>query len=287
MNHEMIQWTSANVQIEVSTLGAELQSVYVGDGKNLLWDKQDQFWNRVAPNLFPIVGRLKDDKYRFLGQDFLMKQHGFARDCTFSVVENDSQALRLRLVWDEATFRAYPFQFQYDVIYSAQGGLLWVDYEISNLGDGPMLYSVGGHPGFAIHGALENYELRFEEKFAADRWMIDGAYYSGATEILEVDGTLLLRDDLFAKDAIVFRQPPFSRVSLCEKGGEKLLDFVCPEWDAVGFWTKPGAPFFCIEPWWGWADSWADTGELSAKQGMYTLVGGASKKHRYGFGLID
>jgi galactose mutarotase-like enzyme len=117
--------------------------------------------------------------------------------------------------------------------------------------------------------------------------MIDGAYYSGATERLEVDGTLLLRDDLFAKDAIVFRQPPFSRVSLCEKGGEKLLDFVCPEWDAVGFWTKPGAPFFCIEPWWGWADSWSDTGELSAKQGMYTLAGGALKRHRFGFGLID
>jgi galactose mutarotase-like enzyme len=148
MNHEMIQWISGNVRIEVSTLGAELQSVCVGDGKNFLWDKEDQFWNRVAPNLFPIVGRLKDDKYCFLGQDFLMKQHGFARDCTFSVVENDSQALRLRLVWDEATFRAYPFHFQYDVIYSAQGGLLWVDYEISNLGEGPMLYSVGGHPGF-------------------------------------------------------------------------------------------------------------------------------------------
>jgi galactose mutarotase-like enzyme len=117
--------------------------------------------------------------------------------------------------------------------------------------------------------------------------MIDGAYYSGATERLEVDGTLLLRDDLFAKDAIVFRQPAFRRVSLCEKGGEKLLDFVCPEWDAVGFWTKPGAPFFCIEPWWGWADSWADNGDLTDKPGLHSLMPGEVGSHRYGFGFID
>ena len=89
MNHEMIQWNCGNVQIEVSTLGAELQSVCVGSGRNLLWEKQDPLWNRVAPNLFPIVGRLKDDQFRFLDKDYSMKQHGFARDCVFAVVSND------------------------------------------------------------------------------------------------------------------------------------------------------------------------------------------------------
>lgn len=287
MKHKVIQWSCGNVMIEVSTLGAELQLVCVGGGNNLLWRKDDAVWNRVAPNLFPIVGRLKGDKFRFMGKDFPMKQHGFARDCVFTMVSNDRESLRLRLVWNEATFAAYPFQFQYDVIYSAKGGLLWVDYEISNLGEDSMLYSVGGHPGFAIHGALENYELRFEEKFVADRWLIDGAYYSGKTELMAVDGKLKLGDDLFKQDAIVFKQPPFSGVSLCETGGKKLLDFVCSEWDAVGFWTKPGAPFFCIEPWWGWADGWGDSGELSEKLGMHILPGGAVKRHRYGFGIKD
>ena len=287
MNHEIIHWACGNVRIEVSAFGAELRSVCVGGGDNLLWSKDEQFWNRVAPNLFPIVGRLKGDQFRFSDKDFSMKQHGFARDCVFTVVSNDRESLRMRLVWNENTFLSYPFCFQYDVIYSAQGGLLWVDYEISNLGEDPMLYSVGGHPGFAIEGALENYELRFDEKFVADRWLIDGAYYSGMTELMEVDRTLKLTDDLFEKDAIVFRQPPFGRVSLWERGGKKLLDFVCSEWDAVGFWTKPGAPFFCIEPWWGWADSWEDSGELLEKPGIYTLAGGALKRHRYGFGIMD
>lgn len=273
MNHDVIQWAGGNVKIEVSPFGAELRSVCVGGGDNLLWSKDEQFWNRVAPNLFPIVGRLKADLFRFSGKDFSMKQHGFARDCVFTVVSNDRESLWLRLVWNDDTFSSYPFHFQYDVIYSAQGGLLWVDYEISNLDEDPMLYSVGGHPGFAIEGTLENYELRFEKKFTSDRWLIDGAYYSGVTELMEVDCTLKLTDDLFEKDAIVFRQPPFGHVSLWELGGKKLLDFVCSDWDAVGFWTKPGAPFFCIEPWWGWADSWEDSGELLEKQGMHTLAG--------------
>lgn len=287
MNHEVIQWTCEKIAIEVSPLGAELQSVRVNGGDNLLWSKDDQHWNRVAPNLFPFVGRLKEDQFRFLGRDFSMKQHGFARDWEFRVVANHPDSLRFRLVWNETTLLSYPFNFQYDVIYTAVGGMLWVEYEICNLGEESMLYSVGGHPGFAIQGDLENYELRFEEKFAADRWLIDGAYYSGATERMEVDGRLKLEGGLFEKDAIVFRHPPFDRVSLWERGGIKRLDFVCSEWDAVGFWTKGGAPFFCIEPWWGWADAWADSGELTEKGGMHILPKGAFQKHRYGFGVMD
>jgi galactose mutarotase-like enzyme len=287
MNREILQWSSGNIKIEVCNVGAELQSVCVGGGDNLLWSKNEEFWNRVAPNLFPIVGRLKDDKYRFMDRDFFMKQHGFARDCAFEVVEKNVDTLRLRLRWNDGSMSSYPFEFQYDVIYSVQNDFLWVDYEITNFGKQPMLYSVGGHPGFAIDGALENYELRFEENFVAERWLIEGAYYSGEKELMAVNGSLALVDGLFDRDAIVFKEPPFNRVSLYKKGGRKLLDFVCSEWDAVGFWTKPGAPFFCIEPWWGWADGWNDSGELMEKSGMHTLLPGTMGSHRYGFGIMD
>ena len=104
MNHEIIHWACGNVRITVNAFGAELRSVCVGGGDNLLWSKDEQFWNRVAPNLFPIVGRLKGDQFRFLDKDFPMKQHGFARDCVFTVVSNDRESLRMRLVWNENTF---------------------------------------------------------------------------------------------------------------------------------------------------------------------------------------
>jgi galactose mutarotase-like enzyme len=50
-----------------------------------------------------------------------------------------------------------------------------------------------------------------------------------------------------------------------------MLDFYCWEWDAVGFWTKPGAPFFCIEPWWGYADSHNSSGNIEDKEGLHWL----------------
>ena len=51
------------LEIAVSTFGAELQSIQTKDLSHILWQKETNHWNRIAPILFPIVGRLKDDSY--------------------------------------------------------------------------------------------------------------------------------------------------------------------------------------------------------------------------------
>ena len=50
------------------------------------------------------------------------------------------------------------------------------------------------------------------------------------------------------------------------KKSPKLLMLPYDTWTAIGLWTKPGAPFFCIEPWWGWADALDASGMLKEKQ---------------------
>jgi galactose mutarotase-like enzyme len=62
--------------------GAELCSLKDAAGLELLWQAGPQ-WPRHAPNLFPIVGRLKNDELRHRGRLYPMTQHGFARDCRF------------------------------------------------------------------------------------------------------------------------------------------------------------------------------------------------------------
>ena len=37
-----------------------------------MWDADPAFWGRTAPVLFPIVGALKDNSYRYEGQTYLM-----------------------------------------------------------------------------------------------------------------------------------------------------------------------------------------------------------------------
>jgi galactose mutarotase-like enzyme len=47
----------------------------------------------------------------------------------------------------------------------------------------------------------------------------------------------------------------------------------CPQ---LGIWTKPGAPFVCIEPWHGMADLVDTVTDLAGKPGMAHVAPGAA-----------
>jgi len=51
----------------------------------------------------------------------------------------------------------------------------------------------------------------------------------------------------------------------------------------LGIWAKPGAPFICIEPWQGIADSADSTQDLTQKEGIMSLDGG--DKHRANYSI--
>lgn len=291
MNESMVVIGNGSIAAEISLLGAELRVLRKIDGENVMWAADTDHWNRVAPNLFPIVGRLKGDQYQVDGRVYNMRQHGFARDQVFEVIEASKDEVAMRLVYGEATLALYPYQFEFLVRYRMEGATLWVEYQTKNLGDAEMLYSVGGHPGFALRGVLDGHSLAFSQAgervgFSAERRLIEGGYYSGKTAMVDVStGLLALGDALFESDAIVFNNPGFDAVTLLDSKGDAMLDFYCWEWDAVGFWTKPGAPFFCIEPWWGWADEADATGQFSEKAGLHKLAAGAEETVSYGIGL--
>ena len=46
----------------------------------------------------------------------------------------------------------------------------------------------------------------------------------------------------------------------------------------LGIWTKPGARFLCIEPWWGIADPAGFSGEIWDKPGILRLESGESRR---------
>lgn len=55
-----IKITNGKICVVISTLGAEIQSVeLLESGVNVIWnDENQQYWQRHAPILFPIIGRL-------------------------------------------------------------------------------------------------------------------------------------------------------------------------------------------------------------------------------------
>ncbi len=267
--------------LTIDTKGAELLEIRNQDGKNILWSKQTDHWNRVAPNLFPIVGRLKDDSYSLNGKSYHLKQHGFARDREFEVVEQTADFVRLRLKSDAQSMDVYPFSFVFDVCYLLTETGIIVSYETQNTGTETMYYSVGGHPAFRLDESLENYYLEFDTDIQLEREELSGGYFSGETSYYGVSTHLNLGDELFENDAFVLKGPGFKSVCLKHQNGETLVQMRCDSWTAIGFWTKKDAPFICIEPWWGWADQVDSSGNLEEKAGIRKLDPGATERLEY------
>jgi galactose mutarotase-like enzyme len=124
--------------------------------------------------------------------------------------------------------------------------------------------------------------LIFDQPFTAERSLIEQGLYNGQSEpVIENSNELKLNIQLIENDAIVFKNPPFYSVSLADLEGNKLVTVSSSDFHYWGFWSKPGAPFFCIEPWAGLADSINSDGNLFHKEGIEILAPNEFKKFAY------
>ena len=104
----------------ILAMGAELCSLRDATGREFLW-QAGPAWPRHAPNLFPIVGRLKDDVLRHDGKAYHLTQHGFARDRRFTWLAREKSSCRLALTDDAETRAIYPFAFRLILAYEVAG----------------------------------------------------------------------------------------------------------------------------------------------------------------------
>ena len=89
--------------------------------------------------------------------------------------------------------------------------------------------------------------------------------------------TLAPRDELFVSDALIFDQLRSRSVRFGVPGGRTLrVDF--PAMPLLGVWTKPGAPFLCIEPWQGLADPVGYDGDFRAKPYVIEVAPGSERR---------
>jgi galactose mutarotase-like enzyme len=277
----MIELRNNIVCAKINRQGAELQEFQKLAGENVIWRKNDSHWNRFAPILFPIVGRLKNDMYIFNGNSYRMKQHGFARDCQFEIIDQANDHVSLRLQANSFTAEQYPFDFELWQCFELIGYKLKISSVVKNCSEKKLLYSIGGHPGFHLADDLSNYYLDFGKNIRVEQYLIEGNYYSGKTQPLHLSQTFCLANNLFEEDAIVVKPVPINHIRFCHKTLGEILTLSCDDWTAFGLWTKIGAPFFCIEPWWGWADDLISDGQLEKKNGILTLDSFGERTHSF------
>jgi galactose mutarotase-like enzyme len=275
-----IRLENDDLALSIDPHGAEAKSlVRKGDGVELLWQGDRRIWSRSSPLLFPIVGRVAGDRYLHEGREYPLPQHGFARDEEFRVDRAERSMARLVLEDREATRELYPFAFELTVGYSLAERRLDVAYELRNRGGEPMFFSIGAHPGFRcplFEGEeLADHELRFEREESASRQLLGGGLRTGELRPFLDDSAIVpLRDELFEPGAVVLAGLRSRRVALAKRGEAPLLTLDFEGWPYLGIWTKPGAPFLCLEPWQGVADRAGGAGELARKEGIVRLEAG-------------
>ena len=277
---DLIEIASAGLSAAINPFGAELTHLRDAAGRELMTDADPAWWTGHAPILFPIVGRLNGDVLRLDGIEYPMKQHGFARRMPFAVIEQGADRAVFRLTDSDETRAAYPFAFALDLAFRIQGATLDITARIENRGETAMPASFGWHPAFAWplpYGApREDHRIVFDQdEPEALRQIVPGGLIGAVPRPSPLDGrTLPLHDDLFANDALIWDPVRSRRVSYGASTGPRL-DIAFPDTAKLGIWTKPGAPFICIEPWHGIADPEGFTGDFTDKPGVFAIAPGS------------
>lgn len=274
------------LRVQVDDHGAELCALYdKTHGRDVLWNADPTHWNRHAPILFPFVGRVYGNVYRYGGKEWPMGQHGFARDMDFTCTEETPVAVTHRLCASAQTLEVYPFAFVLTVTHRLEGNTLRVEWQVENEGKGNMYFSIGGHPAFlcpVLPGTKQtDYFVSLPDKEAYVCKCVDVATGTIAPEkqfTLQVENSRLpITPHTFDNDALVFDDNQVKTVGLLYPDGSPYITMHCKDFPSLGVWSKPGcsAPFVCLEPWTGRCDNTGYTGDLQHKYGVQTLAPGA------------
>jgi len=254
--------------------GAELTSIQY-EGKEMLFQADKTYWNRHAPILFPIVGKLKDGKTQIEENEYEMSQHGFARDMEFEEIEKKSNKHQYILKSNQETLKRFPYQFELQVIYEVTENTLNVTYQVKNTDNKTIYFGLGGHPAFNCDYSNGEYEIAFAEKEDKIEFLKlkDGLIDTEEAEnIITVDNRIKLKEDTFDNDAVIMKNINSNKVILQNnKTNEQILEFDFTGFLYLAIWSKKGAPFVCIEPWQNTADKIDSNGIFKEKENIIEL----------------
>ncbi len=268
--------------------GAELASLRSAAGTEYIWNGDAAWWTGRAPILFPIVGSLRDGSYTHEGRRYSLPNHGFARISDFTVTGSAGTSAELRLSANEATRQVFPFEFALTVAFRLKNDGIAVTYRVENTGTGPLYFSIGSHPGFVVPfagGTIDDYFVEFDRVERDERWFVvpaTGLIDAHTTEPAFSDGNRIrLSRTVFDRGALVFKHPRSRTFSLRNGVNGHAVRVITEGAPYLGIWAKAGAPYVCIEPWHGIADSTEFAGTLSEKEGIQAMDPGRSFETGY------
>lgn len=282
MNYEI---DNEFLEIKADSYGAELHSIKTKNNPTeFLWNGNEEYWKYHAPILFPIVGKVNDNKYHIDGNTFELPQHGFGRVSDFKLIDKTTDSLTFELRFNEKSLKVYPYKFSLKVSYTLIENKLKISYVVDNLDNKTIYFSIGAHPAFlctlAEGETINDYYFEFDQNESTSIMELStttGLYTNKNIPFLNNENIIPLSKELFKNDALVFRNLKSNKIFLKSKNHSKYMSMDFTGFPYLGLWSKPtGAPFVCIEPWYGHADYEGFTGDFSDKEGVESLQIGES-----------
>lgn len=278
------------LEITVKKRGAELCKIAaVKTNLDFLWHADSNIWGSHAPNLFPIIGALKNDTYFFEDKAYQIPKHGFFRHHEgIELHQKTENSLSFKLIYNEELLKIYPFKFEFFITYKLIDNTLEVKHTVKNIDDKTLYFSVGGHPAFKCpvyeDELYDDYFLEFEhlENSKKHGLNADNGLITTKTEsVFNNTNILPLAHDMFAEDALVFKDLKSRKVALKSSKKGQILSVDYQGFPFLGIWAKTNGDYICIEPWLGIADSENTDQKLINKEGILSLNAGKTFQAAY------
>ncbi|MCR5151359.1 MAG: aldose 1-epimerase family protein [Clostridiales bacterium] len=256
---------------EINDMGAELHSLRLKEnGKEYIWFGKKEIWYGQAPVLFPVIGQLQGDKYRYAGKEYDMAKHGFARKMLFNVEKCEGAKAVFTLEDDGTTRGKFPFSFKLSVTFELIGKSVKNTITALNRDEKKMFFSLGAHPGFNCNvGDIIEFEQN--ETICTERIDSTNLLVGEKFPLLDNEKEIEITKEIFEPDALILSGMKSKKLRI---KGENEVEFTFGDCPVLGIWAKPGAPYVCIEPWYGINDSKAPYTDISQKRLIQTLESG-------------
>ena len=269
-----------SLTVLIEDKGAQLCSVKNTAGTEYIWKADPAVWNRHAPLLFPVIGRLQGGQYTVHGKTYNISAHGFARDSVFAVKETTDTRAVFTLTHSEATKAVYPFSFLLTVTYELSGKQLKKSCQVENRSKNTMYFELGGHDGFAIPAgeSMDDYAILLTGLNSFVPYGMDEACMltPKGESVSPEQGRIPLKPmPNYGLDTVVVDAPPSHTAQLVNKDNQPRVTLEFADYDYLGLWTMDlpvDTNYVCIEPWTTLPDATFVGRNLTEKQGIRALA---------------
>ena len=132
-----------------------------------------------------------------------------------------------------------------------------------------MYFSFGAHPAFKI--TIGDRVVFSEKEKLTTMLTNEYGYVTGEKILSENSDTVVIDAHIFDNDALFLPTMKSTSAKIVTADGEEVLQMTYGNVPYLGLWAKPGAPYVCIEPWFGICDNENVSGKLEEKPAIMSL----------------